>query len=63
MTDYVIYTDTACDLDPKMLDEKGVKYISMYFSGCSVLLNIRISVDFPHPGSESTTVNSSLSDV
>ena len=32
MTDYVIYTDTACDLDPKMLDEKGVKYISMYFS-------------------------------
>ncbi|MBR3763499.1 MAG: DegV family protein [Clostridia bacterium] len=32
MADYVIYTDTACDIDPQMLDAQGVKYVSMYFS-------------------------------
>lgn len=32
MSDYLIYTDTACDIPPETLEAWGVRYVSMFFS-------------------------------
>ena len=32
MRDYIIYTDSSCDIQPAMLDTWGVRYVSMRFS-------------------------------
>ena len=32
MSDYIIFTDTACDIKTPMLQQWGVRYVSMYFS-------------------------------
>ena len=31
MKDYIVYTDSACDIDPKILAEWGVSYSSLTF--------------------------------
>ena len=31
MSDYIVYTDSACDISPEILDQWGVKYLSLTF--------------------------------
>jgi len=32
MCDYIIYTDSSCDIQPAILDTRGVRYVSMRFT-------------------------------